>query len=142
MRAASGAGLVLAVVLWAAPARAAENEVSGSAAWFTESGAALAVTLGHSWDIAGISLGPRVGFGYLTNPNSAAVPLDLVARIGLGTLYLEGQVGVWLVFARDPTARFHATGGLGLTFGFLRVGAEGGYLSSGALIGGRVSFAF
>jgi len=141
MRAAS-AGLVLAVVLWAAPARAAENEVSGAAAYFSESGAALAVTLGHFWDVAGISLGPRVGFSYLTNPKSAAVPLDLVARIGLGTLYLEGQVGVWLVFARDPVARFHATGGLGLTFGFVRVGAEGGYLSSGALIGGRISFAF
>ena len=141
MRAAS-AGLVLAVLLWVAPARAAENEVSGAAAYFSESGAALAVTLGHFWDVAGISLGPRVGFSYLTNPKSAAVPLDLVARIGLGTLYLEGQVGVWLVFARDPVARFHATGGLGLTFGFVRVGAEGGYLSSGALIGGRISVAF
>jgi hypothetical protein len=48
----------------------------------------------------------------------------------------------WLVFTRDPAARFHATGGVGFSLGFLRIGAEGGYLSSGALIGGRVSFAF
>ena len=142
MRAACGSGLILAVVVWAAPARAAENEVSGSAAYFTESGAALAVTLGHYWDLAGVSLGPRVGFAYLTNPNSAGVPLDVVVRIPLAAIYLEGQAGLWLLFSRAPTARFHATGGVGLTLGFLRIGAEAGYLYSGGLIGGRISFAF
>jgi hypothetical protein len=142
MRAASGAGVVLAVVLWAAPGRAAENEVSGAAAYFSESGAAMAVTLGHYWDVVGIQLGPRVGFAYLTSPSSAAVPLDVVGRIGIGPIYVEGQVGVWLVFTRDPVARFHATAGAGFSLGFLRIGAEVGYLSSGALLGGRVSFAF
>lgn len=142
MRGVTCAGVILAAVLWAAPVRAAENEVSGAASWFSEGGAAMAVTLGHFWDVAGIQLGPRVGFAYLTSPNSAAVPLDLVARIGLGTLYIEGQVGAWFVFARDPVARFHVTGGAGLSFGPVRIGAEGGYLSSGGLIGGRLSFAF
>ena len=142
MRAGTCAGLILTAVLWATPARAAENEVSGSVAYFSESGAAMAVTLGHTWDIVGIALGPRVGFAYLTSPSSAALPVDLVARFGLGSLYIEGQVGVWFVFARDPVARFHATGGAGLSLGFLRIGAEAGYLSSGALIGARVSFAF
>jgi len=142
MRAACSAGLILAVVLWAAPARAAENEVSGSVAYFSESGSALTVTLGHYWNLAGVELGPRVGFAYLVNPNSAGVPLDVVARIGISALYIEGQAGLWLIFSRAPTARFHATGGAGLSLGFLRVGAEAGYLSSGALIGARISFAF
>lgn len=142
MRAGSCAGLILVAVLWATPARAGENEVSGAAAYFTESGAAMAVTLGHYWDVVGIALGPRVGFAYLTSPSSAAIPVDSVARFGLGSLYLEGQVGVWFVFARDTVTRFHATGGLGLSLGILRIGAEGGYLSGGGLIGGRLSLAF
>jgi hypothetical protein len=65
-----------------------------------------------------------------------------VARIGLPGFYLEGQVGLWFIFARGTTVRFHATGGAGISLGVVRIGAEAGYLTSGGLIGGRVSFAF
>ena len=137
------ASAVLAVLLAAAPARADETEVSGAVAYWSDAGSsANAVTLGRFWHLPGIALGPRVGIAYVTSPNSAGVPLDLVGRIGLPGFYVEGQAGVWLLFARGATARFHATGGVGVGLGPLRVGAEAGYLASGALIGGRVSLAF
>jgi hypothetical protein len=97
------------------------------------------VTLGKFWDLGGFQLGPRVGFAYVTSPNSSGVPADLVARLGLGIIYLEGQAGAWFLFARDPVVRFHATGGGGLELGPVRVGVEAGYLHDGALLGARVS---
>jgi hypothetical protein len=141
-RAGPWAAAVLLCCLLAGPARAAETEVSGAAAYFSESGAALTATLGRFWSLPGIDLGPRLGFAYLTNPNSAGIPADLVARIGLPGFYIEGQAGLWFIFTRGTTVRFHATGGAGISLGLVRIGAEAGYLTSGALIGGRVSFGF
>lgn len=131
--------VVLVVSLHAAPARA--FEISGSAAYWTESSSAFSVTLGKFWDLPGFQLGPRVGFAYVTSPNSAGVPADLVARFGIGTFYIEGQAGAWFLFSRDPVVRFHATGGGGLDLGIVRVGVEGGYLHNGGLFGARVSLA-
>ena len=134
----SVAGVLLVVLLLhSAPARAIE--VSGSAAYWTENSSAFSVTLGKFWDLPGFQLGPRVGFAYVTSPNSAGVPADLVARFGIGTFYIEGQAGAWFLFARDPVVRFHATGGGGLELGPVRIGVEGGYLHNGALFGARVS---
>ncbi|HTS81770.1 MAG TPA: hypothetical protein VMH40_14310 [Myxococcaceae bacterium] len=130
----------MAGVLWAAPARAA-FEVSGGAAYWTENSSALSVTLGKLFDLPGFQLGVRAGFAYVTSPNSAGVPLDGVLHLPLGTFYLEGQVGAWFLFSRDPVVRFHATGGGGLDLGVIRIGVEGGYLHSGGLFGARVSFA-
>jgi hypothetical protein len=131
--------VALVVSLHSAPARA--FELSASAAYWTENSSALTVTLGTLWDLPGFQLGPRVGFAYVTSPNSVGVPADLVARIPLGTLYIEGQAGAWFLFARAPVVRFHATGGAGIELGPLRIGAEAGYLYNGGLIGARVSFA-
>lgn len=138
-RRSSWAVFLVAVVLslHSAPARA--FEVSGSAAYWTENSSAFSVTLGKFWDLPGFQLGPRVGFAYVTSPNSAGVPADVVARFGIGTFYVEGQAGAWFLFARDPVVRFHATGGGGLDLGLVRVGVEGGYLHNGALFGARVS---
>ncbi len=132
---------LVAALVWIHPARAGGLEVSGGAAYWTESSSAFSVTLGKFWDLLGFQLGPRVGFAYVTSPNSAGVPADLVARFGLGTFYIEGQAGAWFLFSRDPVARFHATGGGGLDLGIVRVGVEGGYLYNGALFGARVSLA-
>ncbi|HZJ55968.1 MAG TPA: hypothetical protein VFD38_17630 [Myxococcaceae bacterium] len=130
----------LAVLLLAAPARA--FEISAGAAYWTENSSAFSVTLGKLWDLPGFQLGPRVGFAYVTSPNSAGVPADLVARFGIGTFYIEGQAGAWFLFSRDPVARFHATGGGGLALGPVLIGIEGGYLHNGALFGARVSLTF
>ena len=140
-RRAPWAVTLLTAVIWCTPARAGGFELSGAAAYWTESSSAFSITVGKFWDLAGLQLGPRVGFAYVTSPNSTGVPADLVVRFGLGSFYLEGQAGAWFLFSRDPTARFHATGGVGLDLGILRVGAEGGYLNSGGLFGARVSLA-
>jgi len=131
--------LALVVSLGPAPARA--FEVSGSAAYWSENSSAFTVTLGKLWDLPGFQLGPRVGFAYVTSPNSAGVPADLVARFAIGTFYVEGQAGAWFLFARDPIVRFHATGGGGLALGPVRIGAEAGFLYNGAILGARVSLA-
>jgi hypothetical protein len=131
--------VLVAIFLSLHPAPARAFEVSGSAAYWTENSSALSVTLGKFWDLPGFQLGPRVGFAYVTSPNSAGVPADLVARFGIGTFYVEGQAGAWFLFARDPVVRFHATGGGGLDLGLVRIGVEGGYLHNGALFGARVS---
>ncbi|HVP61151.1 MAG TPA: hypothetical protein VMT11_11360 [Myxococcaceae bacterium] len=135
-----GAVAALAL-LWTPASRAGGLEISGAAAYWTESSSAFSVTLGKFWDLAGFQLGPRVGFGYVTSPSSAGVPADLVARLGIGTFYLEGQAGAWLLFVREPVVRFHATGGGGLDLGIVRIGVEGGYLHDGGLFGARVSVA-
>lgn len=135
------AAALVAALVWIHLARAGGLEVSGGAAYWTESSSAFSVTLGKFWDLPGFQLGPRVGFAYVTSPNSAGVPADLVARFGLGTFYIEGQAGAWFFFSRDPVVRFHATGGGGLDLGIVRVGVEGGYLYNGALFGARVSLA-
>ena len=129
----------LVVSLHPAPARA--FELSASAAYWTENSSAFTVTLGKLWDLPGFQLGPRVGFAYVTSPNSVGVPADLVLRIPITTFYIEGQAGAWLFFSRDPIVRFHATGGGGLELGPVRIGVEGGFLYNGGLIGARVSFA-
>ena len=83
--------VALVVSLHPGPARA--FEISGSVAYWTESSSAYSVTLGKFWDLPGFQLGPRVGFAYVTSPNSSGVPADLVARLGLGIFYIEGQAG-------------------------------------------------
>ncbi len=141
IRRAPWAIALAAALLWMQPARASGFEVSGAAAYWTESSSALAVTLGKFWDLPGFQLGARAGFAYVTSPNSGGIPADAVARFGIGTFYLEGQVGAWFLLARDPVVRFHATGGGGLDLGLVRLGVEGGYLKDGALFGARVSLA-
>jgi len=141
-RQATWALALLAVGAISHPARAGGLEISGAVAYWTENSSAMSVTLGKFFELPGFELGPRVGFAYVTQPNSAGIPADLVARVGLGTFYLEGQVGAWFLFTRAPTVRFHATGGGGLDLGIVRLGVEGGYLNNGALLGGRVSVAF
>jgi hypothetical protein len=128
----------LAVSLHPAPARA--FEISASAAYWTESSSAFTVTLGKLFDLPGFQLGPRVGFAYVTSPNSAGVPVDAVARFGIGIFYIEGQAGAWFLFSRDPVVRFHATGGGGIELGPVYIGVEAGYLHDGGLLGARVSF--
>ncbi|HET9157130.1 MAG TPA: hypothetical protein VFN91_10720 [Myxococcaceae bacterium] len=131
---------LVAALVCLAPARGDAFEVSAGAAYWTENSSAFSVTLGKLWDLPGFQLGPRVGFAYVTSPNSAGVPADLVARFGIGTFYIEGQAGAWFLFSRDPVVRFHATGGGGLALGPVLIGVEGGYLHNGALFGARVSF--
>src|SRR5215470_10017752 len=109
----------LVVSLHPAPARA--FEVSASAAYWTENSSAFTVTLGKLWDLPGFQLGPRVGFAYVTSPNSAGLPADLVIRFDIATFYVEGQAGAWFLFARDPVVRFHATVGGGLSLGPVKV---------------------
>ncbi len=140
LRHISWAAALVALVVSLHPAPARAFEISGSAAYWTENSSAFSVTLGKLWDLPGFQLGPRVGFAYVTSPNSAGVPADLVARFGLGTFYIEGQAGAWFLFSRDPVVRFHATGGGGLGLGPVLIGIEAGYLHNGALLGARVSF--
>jgi len=140
LRHISWAAALVALVVSLHPAPARAFEVSASAAYWTENSSAFSVTLGKLWDLPGFQLGPRVGFAYVTSPNSAGVPADLVARFGLGTFYIEGQAGAWFLFSRDPVVRFHATGGGGLALGPVLIGIEAGYLHNGALFGARVSF--
>ena len=130
---------LVAVLVCLAPSRAGAFEISAGAAYWTESSSAFSVTLGKLWDLPGFQLGPRVGFAYVTSPNSAGVPADLVARFDIAAFYIEGQAGAWLLFARDPVVRFHATGGAGLALGPVLIGVEGGYLHNGAILGARVS---
>lgn len=142
IRRATWAVALLAVVSVSRPARAGGLEISGGVAYWTENSSAMSVTLGKFFDLPGFQLGARAGFAYVTQPDSAGIPADVVAIVGLGTFYLEGQVGAWFLFTRAPTVRFHATGGGGLDLGIVRLGVEGGYLNNGALLGGRVSIAF
>jgi hypothetical protein len=114
MRRLSWPVVLAAALLCLAPGRAGAFEISASAAYWTENSSALSVTLGKLWDLTGFQLGPRVGFAYVTSPNSAGVPAD-------------------------PVVRFHATGGGGLDLGLVEIGVEGGYLHDGALFGARVS---
>jgi len=130
---------VVALVVSLRPAPARAFEVSASAAYWTESSSAFTVTLGKLFDLPGFQLGPRVGFAYVTSPNSAGVPVDLVGRFGLGIFYIEGQAGAWFLFSRDPVVRFHATGGGGIELGPVYIGVEAGYLHDGGLLGARVS---
>jgi hypothetical protein len=132
---------LVAALVWMHPARAGGLEISGGAAYWTESSSAFSVTLGKFWDLPGFQLGPRVGFAYVTSQNSAGVPADLVARFDIAAFYVEGQAGAWFLFSRDPVVRFHATGGGGLALGIVRIGVEAGYLHDGALLGARVSLA-
>jgi len=128
-----------AVLVVLHPGPAGAFEVSGGAAYWTENSAAFSVTLGKLWDLPGFKLGPRVGFAYVTSPNSTGVPADLVVRFDIATFYVEGQAGAWFLFARDPVVRFHATVGGGLSLGPVKVGVEAGYLRDGAILGARVS---
>ena len=130
---------LVAALVCLAPARADAFEISAGAAYWTENSSAFSVTLGKLWNLPGFQLGPRVGFAYVTSPNSAGVPADLVIRFDIATFYVEGQAGAWLLFARDPVVRFHATGGGGLALGPIRLGVEAGYLHDGAILGARVS---
>lgn len=154
----------LVAIMWMSPVSARELEISGSAAYWTESSSALSVTLGKLWNVAGFQLGTRVGFAYVTSPNSAGIPADLVARLPIGgrspeagageaeqsatpehkgpRFYVEGQIGAWFLFVRSPVVRFHATGGGGIDLGLIRLGVEAGYLHNGALFGARVSLDF
>jgi hypothetical protein len=136
----SWAAALVALVVSLRPAPARAFEVSASAAYWTENSSAFTVTLGTLWDLPGFQLGPRVGFAYVTSPNSVGIPADLVARFNIATFYVEGQAGAWFLFARDPIVRFHATGGGGLALGPVRIGAEAGFLYNGAILGARVSF--
>ena len=136
----SWAATLVALVVSLHPAPARAFELSASAAYWTENSSAFTVTLGKQWDLAGLELGPRVGFAYVTSPNSVGVPADLVLRIPIAAFYIEGQAGAWLFFSRDPVVRFHATGGGGLVLGPVRIGVEAGYLHNGGLFGARVSF--
>jgi hypothetical protein len=131
--------IVLVVSLRPAPARA--FELSASAAYWTENSSAFSVTLGQLWGVGGFQVGPRIGFAYVTSPNSVGLPADLVLHVPIATFYIEGQAGAWLFFSRDPIVRFHATGGGGLELGPVRIGVEGGFLYNGGLVGARVSFA-
>jgi hypothetical protein len=137
----SWAVVVIALVVSLRPAPARAFELSASAAYWTENSSAFTVTLGTMWGLGGFELGPRVGFAYVTSPNSVGVPADLVLRIPLAAFYLEGQAGAWFLFSRDPIVRFHATGGGGLELGPIRIGVEAGFLYNGGLVGARVSFA-
>src|SRR5262250_1741363 len=130
---------LVAVLVCLVPARAGAFEVSAGAGYWTENSSAFSVTLGKLWDLPGFQLGPRVGFAYVTSPNSTGVPADLVVRFDIATFYVEGQAGAWFLFARDPVVRFHATGGGGLSLGPVKVGVEAGYLRDGAILGARVS---
>jgi hypothetical protein len=130
---------VVVAILLPGRANASGLEISGGAAYWTEHSSAFSVTAGKFWDLPGFQLGIRAGFAEVTSPNSAGIPADLVARLGLGTFYLEGQAGAWFLFVRDPVVRFHATGGGGLQLGIVRIGVEAGYLHDGGLFGARVS---
>ena len=135
--------VVAALVATLLPVRATAGgfEVSASGAYWTENSSAFTVTLGNSWDLQGFQLGFRAGFVYVSSPDARGIPADAVARVGLGTFYLEAQAGAWLLSGRDPILRFHATGGSGLDLGIVRFGIEAGYLTAGALFGARVSLA-
>jgi hypothetical protein len=108
-------------------------------AYWTESSSAYSVTLGKFWDVGGFELGPRVGFAYVTSPNSAGVPADLVARLGLGIFYIEGQAGAWFLLFEGPGREVPRHRRWGPRAGPGADRRRGGYLHDGALLGARVS---
>jgi hypothetical protein len=87
-----------------------------------------------------VSVGGRFGGLLTTSPTSGGVPLDVMLRLRLNRVYLEGLGGPWIFFSGDAL-RAHAAFGFGLLTRDVEFGAEVGFLSpSRTQLGLRVAF--
>lgn len=137
--------LLLCAVLTLAPAAAQAGFRLGIGAhyWFQRSGF-FDVSLSIDTHIYGpLFIGGRVGGALVTDPTTAAIPLDVLIRLLLvdGLLYIEATGGPWFVFQGD-VVRGHGALGFGFNKGILTAGLEIGYASPRAIIGARLGFRF
>jgi hypothetical protein len=143
MRMVRSVALALALGAAAAPgaAEAATYRLGlGANYWFEESGV-FDFTLGISTRIARrLSVGGRFGAAIVTEPSTAAIPLDIVLRGDLGRVYIEALGGPWVLFKGDAL-RGHFAGGFGVRSGGISAGVEVGYLDPNAIIGFNLAFA-
>jgi hypothetical protein len=136
--------LVLALALGAAAApRTAEAATYrlglGANYWFEESGV-FDFTLGISTRVARrLSVGGRLGAAIVTEPSTAAIPLDVVLRGEFPRVYLEALGGPWILFKGDAV-RGHFAMGLGVRSRGISAGVEVGYLDPNAIIGFKLAF--
>lgn len=137
------AALVVALACFGAPAAEASSARLGLGAnyWFVEE-AVFDLTLGFTVPIVDrLSVGGRVGVGFVTGGNTVGLPLDLVLRFSASRFYFEGLAGPWVFFEGDHLAA-HAALGMGLVAGAWSFGIEAGYLEPRAIFGGKITYAF
>jgi hypothetical protein len=137
------AGLVLALALFSAtPAEATRVRLGlGANYWFVEE-AVFDLTLGFTVPIVDrLSVGGRLGVGFVTGGNTVALPIDLVVRLGVSRFYFEGVAGPWVFFEGDNLAG-HAAFGMGVVAGNWSFGGEIGYLEPRAILGAKIAYAF
>lgn len=135
--------LLPALALFSAPPAEASRVRLGLGAnyWFVEE-AVFDLTLGFTVPLVErLSVGGRVGVGFVTGGNTVGLPLDLVLRFSPSRFYFEGLAGPWVFFEGDHLAA-HAAFGMGVTAGAWSFGIEAGYLEPRAILGGKLSYAF
>ena len=113
----------------------------GANYWFVEE-AVFDLTLGFTVPIVDrLSVGGRLGFGFVTGGNTVGLPIDLVVRFAPSRFYIEGVAGPWVFFEGDHLAG-HAALGLGIVAGNWSFGAEVGYLEPRAILGAKIAYTF
>lgn len=87
-----------------------------------------------------LAVGGRFGALIATEPTRFGVPLDVRLRARLGSVYLDGLVGPWVIFDDADALRLHAGIGFGLLTHSMSIGIEVGYLDPTSMIGLRLAF--
>lgn len=85
-----------------------------------------------------VSVGGRFGVLVLSSPGTAGLPLDVLLRISIQRIYLEGSAGPWILFTDNPV-RGHGAFGIGVQAGIVSFGVEAGWLDPSALLGLRLA---
>lgn len=144
----SGLGGLLVVGLLLAPTSSrasADVRLGLGADYWLDRGAAFNFTLGVDADVVGpISVGARFGALLVTEPNTFAVPADVVLRANLGRnrrVYIEGLAGPWIFFEGE-TFRAHGAFGFGIQGRSVSLGLEVGYLQPKPIVGLRLGWRF
>ncbi|MBS2031715.1 MAG: hypothetical protein JST54_27710 [Deltaproteobacteria bacterium] len=131
-----------AVLGSAAPASAELRVAAGAAAWLDVGPVFTATFAGDARVLPHFEVGGRGGVGLLTpGPAKAMIPLDIQARLLISRIYIEGDVGPWLVIEDHPV-HAHATLGAGVEVGILVAGLEVGWLDPEGILGVQVGLRF
>lgn len=136
---------LLASLLAARPARAAETELGVGADWLVDDNATdVMATVALGTRVAPrVSLGVRFGAALVGDPMRLAIPVDARVRVRLIRAYVEGLAGAWFLTNEDKHVRLHLAAGAGFrVVPKVSLGLELGWLDPSAMVGARMAVAF
>ena len=134
-------GAFVAVLGISSTSRAEMRLAAGANAWLDEGGLFTATFAGDVRVLPHFEVGGRGGMGLFTDPAKAVIPLDIQARILISRVYIEGNVGPWIVVDDHPV-HAHATAGAGIEVGMLVAGVEVGWLDPEGILGVQLGLRF